>query len=47
MTSHWNDEIEMTRHTTPKRSLDEDDSQTLAEAQLSPQAVLMVQDLDA
>jgi FAS-associated factor 2 len=31
----------------PKRSLDEDDSQTLAEAQLVPQAVLMVQDLDA
>jgi UBX domain len=31
----------------PKRSLDEDDSQTLVEAQISPQAVLMVQDLDA
>ena len=31
----------------PKRSLDEDGSQTLVEAQLAPQAVLMVQDLDA
>jgi hypothetical protein len=31
----------------PKQSLDEDDPRTLVEAQVAPQAVLMVQDLDA
>jgi FAS-associated factor 2 len=31
----------------PKQSLDENDPRTLCEAQLTPQAVLMVQDLDA